>query len=103
MKARREAIRDLNLWHQTQLSLQDIAQQLNPLLRGWIAYYGRFSRSALSTLADDVNRKLRAWIMREVKRFRSQKTRASLLLRKLAREHPGLFVHWKVFGTNTFV
>ncbi|MER9871337.1 hypothetical protein NKJ35_30035 [Mesorhizobium sp. M0136] len=24
-----------------------MAQQLNPLLRGWIAYYGRYSRSAL--------------------------------------------------------
>jgi hypothetical protein len=24
------------------LSLQDIAQQLNPLLRGWIEYYGRY-------------------------------------------------------------
>jgi hypothetical protein len=28
MKAMREAFRDLNTWHQTQLSLQDIAQQL---------------------------------------------------------------------------
>lgn len=83
-------------------TLAEIAQQLNPLLRGWIAYYGRFSRSALSTLADYVNRKLRAWIMRKFKRFQSHKTRASLFLRKLARENPGLFVHWKAFGTNTF-
>jgi hypothetical protein len=29
----RETIRDLNLRRQTQLSLQDIARQLNPLLR----------------------------------------------------------------------
>ena len=34
MKAMREAIRDLNLRRQTQLSLQDIARQLNPLLTG---------------------------------------------------------------------
>ncbi|WP_353037977.1 group II intron maturase-specific domain-containing protein [Mesorhizobium sp. M1076] len=25
--------------------MAEIAQQLNPLLRGWIAYYGRYSRS----------------------------------------------------------
>ncbi|WP_292462859.1 group II intron maturase-specific domain-containing protein [Mesorhizobium sp.] len=67
-----------------------------------IAYYGRYSRSALSTLADYINRKLRAWIMRKFKRFQSHKTRASLFVRKLARENPGLFVHWKTFGTNTF-
>ena len=30
-----------------QLSLQNIAQKLNPLLRGWIAYYGRYAPSAL--------------------------------------------------------
>ncbi|MER8950790.1 group II intron maturase-specific domain-containing protein [Mesorhizobium sp. M0809] len=46
--------------------LAEIAQQF---LRGWIADYGRYSRSALSTLADYVNRKLRAWIMRKLKRF----------------------------------
>ena len=43
MKTMRETIRGLNLRRQTQLSLQDIAKQLNPLLRGWIAYYGRFA------------------------------------------------------------
>ncbi|MDW9819291.1 hypothetical protein GOB25_30390 [Sinorhizobium meliloti] len=83
-------------------TLAEIAKQLNPLLRRWIAYYGRYSRSALSTLADYVNQKLRAWIRRKFKRFQSHKTRASLFLRKLARENPGLFVHWKAFGTNTF-
>ena len=47
MKAMRQAIRDLNIRHQTQLSLEDIARQLNPLLRGWIEYYGRYAPSAL--------------------------------------------------------
>ncbi len=36
MKAMRSTIRELKLRHQTQLSLQAIARQLNPLLRGWI-------------------------------------------------------------------
>ena len=35
MKTMRQAIRDLKLWHQSQLTLQDIARELNPLLRGW--------------------------------------------------------------------
>src|SRR5215471_11466933 len=50
MQAMRKAIRDLNLRCQTQLSLQDIAQQLNPLLRGWLAYYGRYAPSELYPL-----------------------------------------------------
>src|SRR5208283_436639 len=50
MKAMRSTIRELKLHHQTQLSLQDIARQLNPLLRGWIEYYGRYAPSALYPL-----------------------------------------------------
>src|SRR5215475_12098599 len=44
----RATVRDLNLRRQTQLSLQDIARQLNPLLRGCIEYYRRYAPSALS-------------------------------------------------------
>ncbi|MDW9603285.1 group II intron reverse transcriptase/maturase [Sinorhizobium meliloti] len=102
LKSMRATIKSLNIPRQTPGTLAEIAKQLNPLLRGWIAYYGRYSRSALSTLADYVNQKLRGWIRRKFKRFQSHKTRASLFLRKLARENPGLFVHWKAFGTNTF-
>ncbi|RWB90990.1 MAG: hypothetical protein EOQ57_36145, partial [Mesorhizobium sp.] len=51
LKSMRATIKSLNIPRQTPGTLAEIAQQLNPLLRGWIAYYGRFSRSALSTLA----------------------------------------------------
>src|SRR5271165_589193 len=66
------------------------------------AHYGRFSRSALFSLADYVNQKLKSWIMRKYKRFRFHKTRASLFLRRLARDNKDLFVHWQAFGTTTF-
>ena len=36
LKAMREKIRDLSIRRQTQLSLDEIADRLNPLLRGWI-------------------------------------------------------------------
>jgi RNA-directed DNA polymerase len=40
--------------------------------------------------------------MRKYKRFRFHKTRASLSLRKLARDNAELFVHSQSFGTTTF-
>ena len=46
----RAAIRDLNLLRQTQRSVEEIARQINPLLRGWIQYYGRYAPSALYPL-----------------------------------------------------
>jgi RNA-directed DNA polymerase len=102
LKSMRSTIRSLHIPRQTSGTLAEIAQQINPLLRGWIGYYGRFSWSALFSLVDYVNQKLKAWIMRKYKRFRFHKTRASLFLRKLARDNVELFVHWQLFGTTTF-
>jgi hypothetical protein len=73
LKTMRETIRDLNLRRQTQLSFQDMAQQLNPLLRGWIAYYGRHAPWALYPLLGYVNQTLVAWAMRKFKRFKRYK------------------------------
>ena len=95
MKAMREAIRNLKLWHQTQLTLQDIARELNPLLRGWTEYYGRYARSGLYPLFRHINLKLRTWVMRKFKRFKGHKTLAGRFFERLAKERANLFVHWQ--------
>src|SRR6266498_3116001 len=102
MKAMREAIRDLKLWHQTQLTLQDIARELNPLLRGWTEYYGRYARSGLYPLFRYINLKLRTWVMRKFKRFKHHTVQASQFLQKLAKESVDLFVHWRIAVAGTF-
>jgi RNA-directed DNA polymerase len=70
MKAMRQAIRELNFRHQTHLSMDEIARRLNPLLRGWIEYYGRYAPSALYPPLRYVNQALLAWVMRTFKRFK---------------------------------
>ena len=102
MKAMRTTIRDLNLRCNTQLSLQDIARQINPLLRGWIAYYGRYAPSALTPVLRYVNQTLVAWAMRKFKRFRRHKVRAGQFLQRLATECVDLFVHWQIGMTGVF-
>ena len=66
------------------------------LLRGWIAYYGRYSPSALYPLFRYVNLTLLAWVQRKFKRYKGHKVRAAHLLEKLARTRPELFVHWRL-------
>jgi Group II intron, maturase-specific domain len=58
LKSMRATIRDLDLRHRTQLSVGEIARQINPLLRGWIEYYGRYAPSALEPLLRYVNQTL---------------------------------------------
>ena len=102
LKAMRSAIRNLNLRRKTQVSLPDIARQINPLLRGWIDYYGRFAPSALAPLLRYVNQTLLAWAMRKFKRFKAHKIRASQFLQQLAVTRPDLFVHWRRGMVGTF-
>jgi len=102
LKAMRSTIRDLNIRRQTQLSLADIARTLNPLVRGWIEYYGRYAPSALSPMLRYVNQTLVRWAMRKFKRFKAHKIRASRFLQKLVRERMSLFVHWRIGMTGTF-
>ncbi|MFK4495933.1 retron-type reverse transcriptase [Bradyrhizobium japonicum] len=98
----RAAIRDLNLRRRTHVSMADIARQLNPLLRGWIEYYGRFTRAALGPILRYVNQTIEAWMMRKFKRFMGRKAKAGRVLERLSRERPGLFAHWKIGIRGSF-
>ena len=69
---------------------------LNPLLRGWVGYYGRYSRPALYPLFRYVNQTLLRWVQRKFKRYKAHKGRAMRLLERLARERAELFVHWQI-------
>jgi group II intron reverse transcriptase/maturase len=102
MKAMRTTIRELGLRHRTELSMADIARQINPLLRGWIAYYGRYAPSALEPILRYVNLTLRAWVMRKFKRFAAKTIRAGRFLERTAREQADLFVHWRLGLTGVF-
>ena len=102
MKAMRQTIRDLKLRCQTQLSLQDIARKLNPLLRGWIQYYGRYTPSALYPLYRYVNQTLLAWVMRKFKRFKHRTIAASQFLQRLAQTRADLLVHWQLGMIGAF-
>jgi RNA-directed DNA polymerase len=102
LQSMRAAIRDLDLRRRTHVSMADLARQLNPLLRGWIEYYGRFTRTALEPILRYVNQTIEAWMMRKFKRFMGRKTKAGRFLEQLSRECPGLFVHWKIGLKGSF-
>jgi RNA-directed DNA polymerase len=98
LKSMRATIKALRIPRQTPGTLAELAEQVNPLLRGWIGYYGRYSRSSLYPIAGYLNGKLRLWLTRKYKRYRFHKTRAHELLVRIARRQPDLFVHWRAFG-----
>jgi hypothetical protein len=58
----------MRIHRRTDLSLDDLARWLNPIVAGCINYYGRFYRSALDPLLKRVNAYLRRWAGRKYKR-----------------------------------
>ena len=93
--------REWKLMARTQYSLSDLARRLNPAIRGWINYYGRFCPSALHSVLNHINITLAGWVMRKFKRFHRRRTRAHAWLKGVARRDPRLFAHWQYQGWMT--
>ncbi|HWB72992.1 MAG TPA: group II intron maturase-specific domain-containing protein, partial [Egibacteraceae bacterium] len=76
------------------LSLDDLARWLNPIIAGWMQYYGRFYRTELQPLLRRVNIYLRRWAGKKYKRLRTY-TRFKRWWTGLLTREPGLFAQWQ--------
>jgi RNA-directed DNA polymerase len=95
LKAKSARLRELRIHRRTDLSLDGLARWLNPIVSGWINYYGRFYRTALDPLLKRVNAYLRRWAGRKYKRLRTHERFSRWWTGLLVRE-PGMFAHWSV-------
>lgn len=84
----------LKLWSSS--SIGDIARQINPVIRGWRNYYGRYYKSALYPVWRQIEYALVRWAMRKYKRLRGHWLRATHWLGRIARREPKLFVSWAI-------
>jgi RNA-directed DNA polymerase len=96
-KMRRE-MRRWRLHLRSDKALDDLAHMWNPVLRGWINYYGRFYKSALHPVFRHLNRTLIRWASRKHKRLRGHQRRAEYWLGGVARREPQMFAHWQLLG-----
>ncbi len=94
LKAKSVRLRELRIHRRTDLSLDDLARWLNPIIAGWMNYYGRYYRTALYPLLRRVSLYLRRWAGKKYKRLRPYKRFKRWWTGLLARE-PGLFAHWQ--------
>ena len=96
-KAIRATIREWRLaGTRNNQSLEDLARLVNPSVSGWVNYYGRFYRSALTPVLKHLERALVRWACRKYKRFRGHVTNAAHWLGQVARRDPNLFVLWQM-------
>jgi group II intron reverse transcriptase/maturase len=101
LKAMRSEIRWFR--RRSDFSLSEIARLLNPKLRGWMAYYGRYYPSAMYAVWRHFNTTLVAWAMQKFKSLRRRKTQAGRFLERIAQRDPRLFYHWSIGMVGVFV
>ena len=85
-----------HLLRRTDMALEDLARIINPIIRGWIQYFGLYHKSVLRKVLGHLNRLLVQWVRRKYKPLREQQRRATRWLSRLARRQPGLFAHWRI-------
>ena len=91
-----DTMRRWKMHRQTDKSLDELARVVNPVLRGWINYYGRFYKSALYRVFQHLNNILVQWASRKYKRLRGYDQRASQWLQGVFHRQPKLFAHWQL-------
>lgn len=85
----------MNIRNRTDLSLNEIANWVNPILNGWINYYGKYSKSALYPVLNSFNLSLVSWARSKYKKLKRRKIKACLFIKIMWQKQPNLFAHWK--------
>jgi RNA-directed DNA polymerase len=95
-KAIRRQIHDWRIHLKPDRSIEDLSRMLNPIIRGWIQYYGRFYKSRIYRVLRYLNGVLVYWARRKYRKLTRHRRRAEYWLGRLARRDPGLFAHWQL-------
>jgi RNA-directed DNA polymerase len=93
LKRMSEEVRSWRIHLRTTTDLAELAAWINPVVSGWMNYYGRFYRTELNALLRRINTYLVRWARRKFRRLRSFK-KAKRWWHGLLQRQPALFAHW---------
>lgn len=79
--------------HRIRKSIEELARELNPIIRGVMNYYGKFWTYHTTGLWNQVNKRLLKWVQWEKGLY---KLAAVRWLKTKCHEKPNLFAHWKL-------
>jgi RNA-directed DNA polymerase len=87
-------LRRMRISRRTDLTVDELARWLNPIVSGWMNYYGRYYRSALNPLLLQLNIYVSRWAGNKYKRLRTSK-RFKRWWTGLRQRQPDLFAQWR--------
>jgi group II intron reverse transcriptase/maturase len=93
LTAKGREVRRWRLHRRVNDTLADLARTINPIVRGWMNYWGHFYRSQMYALLRRINAYLMRWARKKYKRLGFK--RAQAWWDRVVRQAPRLFAHWK--------
>jgi len=99
-EAARDFRRKLRSWHlhtRSDKTLEDLSRMFSPVLQGWVNYFGCYYKSAMYPTFQHLDRILARWASRKFRRLRGHHRRAYHWLRRIERQQPHLFAHWRLW------
>jgi hypothetical protein len=87
-------VRRWRVHRRTGHTFAQLARVINPIVRGWMQYYGAFYHSALKPLLRRINAYLVRWIRRKYKRLAGF-NKAKKCFEGITQRYPRMFAHWQ--------
>ena len=95
-KKLRNRLKQLKIPRKVNYKLEEIANEMNPIIRGWMNYFKHYYKSEMKETLRYVNDLLLKWIRKRSKKYITRKRRAINLLKIIARQNPNMIEHWKL-------
>jgi RNA-directed DNA polymerase len=99
LKAKTSILEEINRWRLLWMmnkNIRQLAKELNPVIKGWLNYYGRYGKKELSRVLEKVNFHLMLWVERKYKKCKHIPRKAYDYLLCIYKANPKMFAHWEV-------
>ena len=94
LAAKGDIARGWKLARKITLTLKDIANLVNPVVRGWMNYYGRYNRAQMYPLLARINHYIQQWMRAKYRKLRGLKA-VVRAWNRITGQYPGTFAHWR--------
>ncbi|HEY9823809.1 MAG TPA: group II intron reverse transcriptase/maturase [Stenomitos sp.] len=91
-----DKLEELRITNSSFDSIVGIAQYLNPYIRGWVNYYGKFRANELSKVFRLLKHRLVRWVRLRYKRYKMSINKAYEWINRIRIQYPNLFYHWQL-------
>ncbi len=95
-----DKLEELNVNKLSFKSIVGVAQYLNPMIRGWVHYYGKFRMHELTKVFRLLSARLVWWARKRYKRYKTSIRKAYKWLALVRKQYPTLFYHWNFSAIN---